>query len=317
MSKLRKWTIEDFQQIAKAKGGECLSESYKNPLTALRMRCGEQHEWDAWPQNLTKGYWCKKCAKRGAVQRFSMDDVRVIAASKGLECLSLRYTDLRSPMVWKCLKCGTEFSRSLAWVRYKGRECPGCRKPSNSYQHPVLPPAEKLQAELRELVQARGGIIDFGAVGYLGATKRRAYSITGDCGHEWMARTDHIREGRWCPQCTMKGERETRLTFENLTGRKFPKTRSALGCQLELDGFCDEIGVAFEYQGIRHYEVIPNLPGSSAEALADQQKRDIRKKELCDEKWITLIEIPWVMSREDRADFIRRELENLGVLLTP
>lgn len=59
-----KLTIEEMQQIAKTRGGECLSKSYTNGSTKLRWRCLSGHEWMATPDNVKNGKsWCPICAR--------------------------------------------------------------------------------------------------------------------------------------------------------------------------------------------------------------------------------------------------------------
>lgn len=59
-----KLTIEEMKQIAKDKGGECLSNQYKDNKTKLRWNCHLGHEWAATPNNIkSKRQWCPTCTK--------------------------------------------------------------------------------------------------------------------------------------------------------------------------------------------------------------------------------------------------------------
>jgi len=57
-------TIEEMKQLAKERGGKCLSEVYTNSHTKLRWRCAKGHEWWARPYNIKNGTWCPVCAKK-------------------------------------------------------------------------------------------------------------------------------------------------------------------------------------------------------------------------------------------------------------
>lgn len=58
-------TIESMRELARHRGGECLSEEYVNTKTKLRWRCGQGHEWDALPLNVVhKNSWCPFCARK-------------------------------------------------------------------------------------------------------------------------------------------------------------------------------------------------------------------------------------------------------------
>jgi len=56
-----KLTINKFREIAKMKGGECLSNKYVNNHTKLKFRCNKSHEWFASPSKISSGQWCPKC----------------------------------------------------------------------------------------------------------------------------------------------------------------------------------------------------------------------------------------------------------------
>jgi hypothetical protein len=47
-------TIEEMQEIAKSKGGECLSEKYVNAHSKLEWKCSRGHIWSATPSNIKK-----------------------------------------------------------------------------------------------------------------------------------------------------------------------------------------------------------------------------------------------------------------------
>lgn len=55
-------TINEMITLAKAKGGECLSQEYINNHSHLNWRCKYNHKWSATPMNIVRGQWCKICA---------------------------------------------------------------------------------------------------------------------------------------------------------------------------------------------------------------------------------------------------------------
>ncbi len=58
-------TIEEMQQIAKERGGRCLSSEYINSGEKLIWSCQYGHEWSAKPGNVkNKKSWCPKCARK-------------------------------------------------------------------------------------------------------------------------------------------------------------------------------------------------------------------------------------------------------------
>lgn len=62
---------------------------------------------------------------------------------------------------------------------------------------------------------------------------------------------------------------------------------------MELDAFIPTLGLAFEYQGEHHYHDIYALGNKWSQKMKDDEK-----KTACEEKGITLIEIPFWWNRE-------------------
>lgn len=54
-------SINDIIEIAKARGGECLSEKYHNVQSKMKFRCSEGHIWKSEPGSIKKGHWCPVC----------------------------------------------------------------------------------------------------------------------------------------------------------------------------------------------------------------------------------------------------------------
>jgi hypothetical protein len=76
---------------------------------------------------------------------------------------------------------------------------------------------------------------------------------------------------------------------------------------LELDIFIVEANIGIEYQGIQHYEAIEHWGGE--EALNERQERDKRKKEICDEHGVEIIEVRH--DEELSEDLVKSKIEPL------
>jgi hypothetical protein len=55
-------TLTDIQNIARERGGECLTGSYTNDHTKLSWQCTYGHRWEATPGSIKAGSWCPECA---------------------------------------------------------------------------------------------------------------------------------------------------------------------------------------------------------------------------------------------------------------
>jgi type VI secretion system secreted protein VgrG len=55
-------SIDQMHEVARQRGGRCLSEHYVNSVTKLHWECHRGHQWHARPGAVTKGHWCAACA---------------------------------------------------------------------------------------------------------------------------------------------------------------------------------------------------------------------------------------------------------------
>ena len=91
----------------------------------------------------------------------------------------------------------------------------------------------------------------------------------------------------------------------------FPNTRPDFLEGLELDGYNEELNIAFEYNGKQHYEYIPHFHRNGEEDFETQKERDRKKYRICREKKINLIIIPYqydYTTPDELDDFIYTEL---------
>ncbi|RHZ45451.1 hypothetical protein Glove_674g12 [Diversispora epigaea] len=58
-----KITLNDACNIAKARGGSCLSDKFINNKIPLRWKCSKDHEWNAPLDKIkNRNTWCPVCA---------------------------------------------------------------------------------------------------------------------------------------------------------------------------------------------------------------------------------------------------------------
>jgi hypothetical protein len=178
---MKKTTIEDCQELAKTKGGKCLSETYVNSKEKMLWECAEGHQWEAPSNSIRRGSWCAKCA---GVARLSIDDMRSLAQSRNGKCLSRKYINNQTKLLWQC-------SNSHKWRATPhdvkgGSWCPVCRG------------VRALTVDdMRKLAKERNGRCL--ADEYINS----ATKIMWECseGHQWEATPNTIQKGSWCPVC--------------------------------------------------------------------------------------------------------------------
>ncbi len=183
--------LEEMHQIAKERGGRCLSTSYKNASTPLLWVCRHGHQWKACAANVQgglrrKGSWCRECynGRRRFHEKLSITAMRDLAKARGGTCLSAEYLGSKFKLTWKC-KSGHRWQASPCYV-VQGTWCPICAR----NQRLSLPLFQELAAN-------RGGMC-------LSETYVNARTVLQwRCadGHEWKAVPAKMKRGSWCPAC--------------------------------------------------------------------------------------------------------------------
>ena len=67
--KEEKALLKEMQEIAKRKGGKCLSNQYINSSTKMKWQCGEEHIWNAISNSIKQGTWCPICESKRRITR--------------------------------------------------------------------------------------------------------------------------------------------------------------------------------------------------------------------------------------------------------
>lgn len=136
------------------------------------------------------------------------------------------------------------------------------------------------------------------------------------CKYIWNASIDEIKVHN-CPKCRkFVGEELVRGIFEELTGEKFYKCRPefmrnpSTNRKLELDGYNDKLKIAFEHQGVQHYE-INKIMKYDIVRVNKQKEIDKIKVKLCKENNVKLIIIPQIgkyITYDKAVELIKEQL---------
>ena len=266
--------IEECHDFAESKNWECLSTEYVNSKTHLKWRCSENHEWNASFNSVKdKNSGCPNCAGNA---KMSIEECKAFAESKGWTCLSTKYINNKAHLKWRCSD-GHEWNASFNNVKNESG-CPECRK-----------------LTFGSIEECKAFAISNGwtclSTKYIGSKSHLKWRCSEN--HEWNACFHNIKNmGSGCPNCPYKSESMTRDIIEEEMGYKFPKDRPAFLEGLELDGYCPELNMAFEYNGIQHYEYVPHFHRNGESDFITQRERDIKKYKICRDQGIKLILIP-------------------------
>ncbi len=283
-------TLESMRELAATFQGRCLSDSY-TPGVKLTWECREGHIFElSAPSVQHDGSWCSICS---GYRKHTIEAMHALAMDRGGKCLTPTYSGVH-PLLWEC-RNKHQWEALASNVLGCGSWCPYC--------------AHKVQRRIEEMVAVaaeRGGKCLSSACGSVDT------KLLWECakGHTWEAAPHTVlgspsRRGTWCPLCRAhRSEKECRVVFESMFGAPFPKSRpdwlrNSCGNLMELDGYSEAMKIAFEYQGIQHYQreflhkPTPNRPPPTVEEFAWQQQKDKEKRTLCWSQGVTLIEVPW------------------------
>jgi len=219
---VQKGSIEEMQEIAAQRGGQCLSEQYVDCRAKLTWQCKNGHQWDAAPSHIKQGCWCPACA---GLKKGTIEEMQEIARERGGACLSNKYINGSVKLKWQCRK-GHKWETVPANIK-KGYWCPDCALAKKS-----------MLAEMRKIARERGGKCL--SRKYISSDAK----LTWQCkeGHEWEAVPNNIKQGTWCPVCTINAQRDTIEEMQKIAEERGGKclSREYIDSRTKLTWQCKE-----------------------------------------------------------------------------
>lgn len=189
--------LKEIKDIAASKGGECLETKYISSISKMYFRCANGHEFATIPKSIKKGCWCPVCAGCRIVS--PLEDIKLIAESKGGECLSTEYVNQRTKLHFRC-GVGHEWYARADGMKNNDRWCPVCSG------NKLLTPLD----ELRRIAVEHGGKCL--SEGYINNKTKLRFRC--EAGHEWNTAASKITSGHWCRLCAAQTKADaSRLTI--------------------------------------------------------------------------------------------------------
>ena len=274
------------------KYGFVMASSYNGVNKITDFICEKcNHMWSTTAGNVMYGKsGCPSCYKNRSKKsiKYTHEYIKSKYAERNIDLLSDFY-NTRTKNNLMCLICGNEWQAS--WYNFNTPSnkcgCPHCglkKHNENDVRN------HWLEADIKMMS------------GYKNASTP-IYLMCLKCGNKWYANYHNYKTNHCgCPSCAFntKRERMCRDVFEKKTGFDFPKKRMVPGSirPLELDGYCDELKMAFEHNGKQHYEPIPFFGGENR--WKKQIKNDSIKKHFCDKSGINLIIVSYKVSNIEK-----------------
>jgi len=252
----------DLRQVCASKNWEIVGNLPDAAKQKLTLRCKNHekgvdapegyYEWHPVPGDIFQGKGCRLCS---GVAPLTNAQVAFSASQVGLTLFpqSQRVTNNRASLQFQCNEC-SDVRRYIVCNVRNGQGCKPCADKRNGLSRRIP----------RATIVARLAVHRLKFVSVAHPDGDDAH-VTYTCrfGHIHTQVLHTLKKSKGCAICSVLPRRETvlRQILEYLTGFKWPKQRvawllSPKRRKLELDGYCKEVGCAFEHQGEQHYKFV-------------------------------------------------------------
>ncbi len=243
-----------------------------------------------------KGLYYKTCNTcRNNRRKYTIEDCKRFAEEKGGLCLSETYVNAHYIMNWKCDK-NHQWNAAFHDIN-RSHWCIVC---AGKKKHSI--------EQCRKFAESKGGKCL--SETYVNAGTKMKWKCSKN--HIWITRYRDIKNGHWCSTCNShKSEKLCRGIFEDLLLEPFNTIRPEWLERLELDGYNEDLNIAFEYNGKQHYEFNKRFHNNDPEEFEQQKARDIKKYSICQKRGLNLIIVPYqydYRNPEEMREFIFNEI---------
>jgi len=319
--------LEDLRTVVEKihPGSKITSTEYVNRKTKLNVQCTEGHNFKITPSDIKGGHWCKVCGdKEGGIKRrlTPEEQQRILEELSGTveklhpgsRIISTNYVNDNVKIEVQCSE-GHIFKITHSAINRHW--CRQCGNKETGFKNKLTP--EEKQVALKDLkndIERSYPGSKVISTEYINANTK----IKVQCseGHVFEITPISIKNDHWCQSCSEgMSERISRKIFEAIFNEKFPKSRpewlvNNRGNQMELDGYNEKLGVAFEYQGAQHSMYSDHFH-KSIEDFKRRQADDKMKIELCEKNGVTLIQIPHTIKPDQIQNNITQQCRKQNV----
>nr|MDO8113046.1 hypothetical protein [Candidatus Sigynarchaeota archaeon] len=210
--------METTRDVAKRRGGRCVTASYTTTSASIKWECALGHRWYATVNNVVRhGTWCPICARQA--KRLTIERLRSIAKERGGECLDWDRTGAHGAASWCCCR-GHVWSAEARSV-IQGSWCPTCTNPNE----PIGRPLKYTIEDMRVFAIDHDG--ECLSTVYEGTVTPLLWRCAN--GHEWYSKPKNVIGGSWCPYCSYSKPR---------TAKKTPGIEKARAIAADRGGSC-------------------------------------------------------------------------------
>lgn len=177
-------------EIAFDRGGKCLSNEYLGIFNKMLWVCGLGHQWEAALHKVKNHKsWCHKCAGN---EKLSIEIAQKIAKEQEGECLSDRYINNITKMLWKCKENHIWYA-PLNNIK-SGHWCRKCADNINAINYRMKDGLD-IAKQIAEYKDGRCLSTE-----YINNHTKMKWRC--GCGYVWYSTLANIKNNnRWCPEC--------------------------------------------------------------------------------------------------------------------
>lgn len=285
--------LEETKQYIEQKEGIYIKYYYKNEAVHLEYKCKNNHIIHKRIDHITK-HWCVECIYDTNKQKM-FDTIN----ENGIKLLSNEYTNCGTKYNWQYINCGHIIENTFTSLKQCKFRCKQC----NSYT---------LQDIINAALSKQGKCL---STKFTNCQDKYLFECVNK--HQWKTRGSNVLNGyNWCPKCRESVEETTcRKILEFIYKKQFPKTKpewllSKRKTRLELDCYNEELKIACEYNGEQHYNYVDYFH-KSEESFEKRKLDDQQKIELCKQKGIHLIIVPYTVKHQDLYTHILQNAINI------
>jgi len=265
--------------------GDVISTQWLGQLVKHQFVLSNGQVIESTPVSIIKGRW--PTGKNHQTPEMLLDRIRKIAEAHNGQLISKKWMGARTQHCF-AFEDGEQFWRTpdnmLVDIK-KGRS--GWPVDQAAY----MKTDEHHLDQLRQMALSRGGKL----LSTIWIGNEELYDFEDAAGVKFKARAHNVKAGSWSADAGLVTEPLFRQIMEHFFGAEFPKTKQILTTTVtggagawELDGYCESLKIAFEYQGFQsHWDSdYPSYEKTSA--------RDAEKIRICTAMGILLVVIPCI-----------------------
>jgi uncharacterized protein with PIN domain len=286
----RKLTIDEITKSLKKENYQLISSEYINNRQKIQIKCPNDHIFEAPYSSFQSGHRCPECL---GLKKYSYDQIKEHIEANRYKLLSDNVKNSKDKFLIECPEKHQYFVSFNLFKNHKTR-CPYCGPTMKYTYEDILNEFEKEQYKLL-------------STEYINCKEKLKVICKND--HHLEITFDSFKSGHRCPHCEhpLIMQNECKAIFEKISNTSFltsrPKFLKVGSCNyLELDGYCEKLNLAFEFDGPTH-----SKPIFGPQQLAKQQANDRLKDQLCRKNDIYLIRIPYTV--KNKEEFIKNEVD--------